>query len=194
MRIIEIPQRWQGRAIVITETTVPMAWFSEDEVRAAERYRLQRRRDEFFLSRAAAKTLAVDVGLATDPRECRIEQRRIADRHLSLSHSAPYAGAAIDAHPVGIDVQVVRDISENAAHLFLTDAEADVMRSLSMADRMIHFWSAKEAAWKQRGGAIETLKRMPIALQSQTADGLRFDSVETVRIGDVVVALTLPTS
>jgi phosphopantetheinyl transferase len=194
MNIIEIPEQWRRRAIVIAESPVPLTWFSQEELRTAEGFRLTRRRDEFLLSRAAAKQLAVDIGLARDAAQCRIEERRIESRHLSISHSAPYAAAAIDAEPIGIDVQVVRPIKESAAHLFLTDEEAAVMRECVLPDRLIHFWCAKEAAWKRRGGEIETLKRVPVKLEVETPRGLHFDTVDTMRIADLVVALTRPTS
>lgn len=193
MNIIEIPEQWRRRAIVIAESPVPLTWFSEDELRVAEGFRLPRRRDEFLLSRAAAKQLAVDIGVVADVAQCRIDQRRIGSRHLSISHSAPYAAAAIDAEPVGIDVQVVRSIRESAAHLFLTDEESAVMRDCVLPDRLIHFWCAKEAAWKRRGGEVATLKRVPLRLEGETPRALHFDTVDTMRIGDLVVALTRPT-
>lgn len=194
MNIIEIPEPWRSRAILIADSPVPLAWFSEEELREAEAFRMPRRRTEFLLSRAAAKALAVELGIAGDVAACRIDRRRIGTRHLSMSHSAGYAAAAIDAHPVGIDVERVRAISENAAHLFLADEEAAVMRACAVPDRMIHFWAAKEAAWKRRGGEIETLKRVPLHLLGESGSGLSFDEVETMRIGDVVVALTRPIS
>jgi phosphopantetheinyl transferase len=194
MNIIEIPEDWRGRAIVVAEAAVPLAWFSEEELRAAEGFKLARRRDEFLLSRAAAKKLAVDLGAAEGVAEIRIEQRRIGAMHLSISHSAPYAAAAIDAIPVGIDVQVVRSIRESAAHLFLSEQESAVMQRCGVPDRLIHFWCAKEAEWKRRGGEVETLKRVPLTLEEETSLGLRFDTVDTLRIGDLVVALTRPTS
>jgi phosphopantetheinyl transferase len=64
------------------------------------------------------------------------------------------------------------------------------MRTVKIPHRLIHYWSAKEAVWKQLGGSVETLKRVPIELESTTADGLTFDRVETRRIQDLVVALT----
>ena len=194
MNIIEIPEDWRGRAIVVAETAIPLAWFTEEELRAAEGFRLARRREEFLLSRAAAKKLAIDLGAAEDVAAIRIEHRRIGAMHLSISHSAPYAAAAIDANPIGIDIQVVRSIRESAAHLFLSEEESAAMQGCGVPDRLIHFWCAKEAAWKRRGGEVETLKRVPIVLEEEVPLGLRFDAVDTRRIGDVVVALTRPTS
>lgn len=194
MRTLPIPRLWTERAIVVAREELSRSWFSEAELEAADAFRLEKRRQEFLLSRAAAKTLALRLGLAKDPAECRIDNRRIGERHLSLSHSAPYAAAAIDAAPVGVDVQVIRPISVSAAHLFLTDEETSVMQSTRLEERMIHFWCAKEALWKRHAGAIETLRRVPLVLRDVRSDGMLFSEVETVRIGDVVVALTLPIS
>jgi phosphopantetheinyl transferase len=191
MKIIDIPAEWRERAIVVLDEPLQMSWFSDEELRAADHYRHEKRRAEFFLSRAAAKQLAVDLGLAPRPEAVRIAgDRRVGPRHVSLSHSAPYAAAAIDEGPVGIDAQVVRDISERAAHLFLSDREEALMQATRIADRMIHFWCAKEAAWKREGGAILTLKGVPLSLEEVSPRGLRFADVETTRVGDLVVALT----
>jgi phosphopantetheinyl transferase len=190
MNEILLPETWRGRAIVIREGDVPAGWFSEEELAEVEAVVRAKRRAEWLLSRAAAKTLAVRLGLAPDPASCRIGQRRIASSHLSLSHSAPYAAAAIDARQIGIDVQVIRPLDERAAHLFLGDDETSAMQTCTLADRLIHFWSAKEAAWKRLGGSVETLKKVPLVLVAEANDGLTFDSVETRRIGDLVIALT----
>ena len=190
MNVLPIPEPWRRRAIVIRETEIPEMWFAPDELETANAFPLAKRRNEWLLSRLAAKRLAIDRGLADDPAACRVEQRRIGDWHLSLSHSGVYAGAAIDSEEVGIDIEVVRPIHERAAHFFLTDDETEVMQSMALADRLIHFWAAKEAAWKRHGGAVDTLKRMQIRFESPTDQGLRFDVVETIRIGELVVALT----
>ena len=194
MNVIEIPEQWRNRAIVVGETAIPLGWFSEEELRTAEGFRLPKRREEFLLSRAAAKQLAVELGAGGEIPQIRIEQRRIGSLHLSLSHSAPYAAAAIDERPVGIDIQVVRPIRESAAHLFLSERESEQMHECVLPDRLIHFWCAKEAVWKRHGGEVETLKRVPLTLEGETPRSLHFDGVDTVRIGNVVVALTRPTS
>jgi len=174
--------------------------FTHDELAIANAFKLAKRRDEWLLSRAAAKQLAIQLGLASDPRSVRSERPTLViddastQWHVSLSHSAPYAAAAIDRHPIGIDIQIVRDLSESASHLFLSDEEADAMRRCAIAHRVIHFWCAKEAAWKQRSHEFTTMKRLPIRLVSASASGLLFDVVETTAMGDLVVALTRPTS
>ena len=109
---------------------------------------------------------------------------------VSFSHSEGYGAAAKDEVAVGIDVQVVREVSERTTHLFLTESETAMMSRCTIAHRLLHFWCAKEAEWKRHGGATVTLKKTPIVLVSESADGLLFDVAETVAIGDVIVALT----
>jgi phosphopantetheinyl transferase (holo-ACP synthase) len=147
-----------------------------------------------------------DVGLVV-PGEFPSEKRRrewILSRtalqmlgpapHSSLSHSGDYAAAAIGDVPVGVDVQEVRPLAEKAAHLFLNDDEEAALHRCTIPHRIIHFFCAKEAAWKARGGAIPTLRQVPLKLKEETATGLLFDSAATYATGDIVVAVTIPTS
>jgi len=115
-------------------------------------------------------------------------------KHVSFSHSEGYGAAAKGESAVGIDVQVVREISERTTHLFLTDDETEMLSRCTIAHRLLHFWCAKEAEWKRHGGVTVTLKKTPIVLLSESRDGLLFDVVETIAIDDVIVALTHPTS
>lgn len=199
MNRIVLPQAWRRRAIVIAGQPEDV-WLSEAEHAAAEAFHAPKRRAEWKLSRVAAKQLAVELGLCASPADCVIDRPRIlvqgreVGAHVSLSHSHGYAAAAIDTQPVGVDAERIREIKDNAAHLFLSDEEAAAARSCRVGYALLHFWAAKEAAWKQREGAIETLKKVPLRLEAETATGLRFDRVETVVIGEIVVALTRPTS
>ena len=169
-------------------------WFSDDEIACVPEFRLEKRRREWVVSRVAAKQLAIERGFCEEPRSCRIKGVSIESGErracVSLSHSDPYVGAAISASPVGIDVQVVRDLPEHAAHLFLTRNEAAVMERCSIEHRILHFWCAKEAAWKALGGSVPTMVNVPIDLESESPAGLRFDTVETFATGEIIVALT----
>jgi len=166
MNVIELPPSWRARAVLVNG--------EPPEIEAPE-FKLEKRRREWMLSRAAAALLP-DA------------------KFVSYSHSEPYAAAAKDEVPVGIDVQVVRDLEEAAAHLFLTEAETEAMSHCTIAHRLIHFWCAKEAEWKRHRGATITLQRTPIVLLEESQEGLRFDVVETLAMDDVIVALTRPTS
>lgn len=162
MNVIELPESWRARAVLVN---------GEPPLIEAPEFKLEKRRREWMLSRAAAALLP-DAPF------------------LSYSHSEPYAAAAKDVVTVGIDVQVVRDIDERTAHLFLTDEETAAMSRCTIAHRLLHFWCAKEAEWKRHRGTTLTLKKTPIALLEERGDGLRFDVAETVAIHDVIVALT----
>ncbi|HET7433740.1 MAG TPA: 4'-phosphopantetheinyl transferase superfamily protein [Thermoanaerobaculia bacterium] len=164
---------WPGRALVVTGEP-DESLFTAGELAKVRAFKLEKRRREWLLSRMAAKQL----GLAP---------------FVSFSHSAPYAAAMIGDAPVGIDVQTIRDVDERTAHLFLTDDETLAMQRCTLAHRLLHFWCAKEAEWKRRGGATETLKRTALALADVKRDGLLFDQVETFAIDDFIVAITRPT-
>jgi 4'-phosphopantetheinyl transferase EntD len=179
--MIELALPWPDRAIVIRDVDDPESWLRADELAIARAFTLEKRRREWMLARVAAKILAGRGGLKPAP-------------HVSFSHSGPWAAAAIDTAPIGIDVEVVRDISEHAARHFLTAEQTAQMESCTIPHRLIHFWCAKEAAWKQRGGAIPFLKGVPLTLERESTNALLFDTAETYAIDNVIVALTPPTS
>ena len=175
-------------------------WFTPDELATANAFHLPKRREEWLRSRTAAKQLAMDRGIVGDPRACTVARPTLlidgaeSSWYVSLSHSRGWAAAAIEARPVGIDLEVVRPIDERAAHLFLREEEAAAMRGCTIADRLLHFWAAKEAAWKQRSGEFGTLKQLALRLIEARESGLLFDAVETFRRDDLVIAITRPTS
>lgn len=150
-------------------------WFDGSELAIANGFERPKRRREWMLSRVALKMLGPAA-------------------YSSLSHSGDYAAAAIGNVPVGVDVQVIRPLSERAAHLFLADDEREAMERCSIADRILHFFCAKEAAWKARGGEVPTLKQIPLKLKEETASGLLFDTAATYATGELIVAITRSTS
>ena len=199
MNIVELPQSWRNRAIVVTHVTPAIDWFTEEEIRDSENFHRERRRDEWLSARMAVKKLAMLRGLASEPRQVRIERPRVLidgvmQLFVSLSHSEHFSAASIDDQPVGIDVQALRDLDERTAKFFLTDVEAKVMRRCAITHRLLHFWCAKEAEWKRRGGEPATLKRVPLVLESETPSSVRFASVETIELDGAIAALTRPTS
>jgi phosphopantetheinyl transferase len=200
MRIVDLPESWRERALVLQWTAADLSglssYFNPTELAAAAAHRLDKRRTEWMLGRIAAKILASQRGLGTDPRRVVVDRPHLlvdgaeSDAFVSLSHSSPFAAAAVDAKPVGIDVQVVREVAESAAHLFLSDEDCDDLHRCAIAHRLLHFWCAKEAAFKRLLGEATTLKRVPLRLESETDFSLRFDSVETFAGEGIIVALT----
>lgn len=188
-------KRW-----LIVRDRYDLSYFTDDELEAANAFRLQKRRDEWLLARFAAKKLALELGVVSDPRACRVARPALlvdgapSPWFVSISHSAPYAAVALDRVPVGIDIQVVRELPEHAAHLFLSDEETAAMQRCTIADRILHFWGAKEAAFKQRSGELTTLRQLPLVLREEHANGLEFDLSTTRRLDDSILSLTPPIS
>ena len=169
-----LPAGWRRRACVVYGIEEPERWFD-----AIPEFKTPKRRLEWMLSRIAEKELRL-LG-ANGP-------------HVSYSHSGAYGAAAVGNAPVGIDVEIIRPLSPGTAHLFLSPSEEEVMAQCRTEHALLHFWSAKEARWKQLGGRVPTLKRVPLTLLEEREDGLLFDYAETRRTESVVVALTRPTS
>jgi len=174
MKIVPLPEGWRGRAMIVSDVADPESWFE-----SVPSFPRPKRRMEWMLSRIA---------------EMELRRRGGSGDCVSFSHSGKYGAAAVGGHPVGIDVEVLREISESAAHLFLNEDETEAMKRCTIANPLLHFWSAKEAEWKRLGGSSPTLKSVRLRLESERADGLRFQGVETFAIDDLVAALTLPTS
>jgi len=198
MRRASIPEAWQQRALVLRDVHRPERWFRDDEMAVANAFKLPKRRNEWLLSRVAAKKLALEQGYAHDPLAIAIDLTRLRaggrEFRVSLSHSGGYGAAAIDTQPVGIDIEMPRVLREGTAHLFLTDLETAQMHRCRIQNALLHFWSAKEAAWKRLEGAAATLKSVPLRLVREREDGLDFEDVETFASDAFVAALTRPTS
>jgi phosphopantetheinyl transferase len=175
------------------------SWFTQAELAIADSFKLPSRREEWLHVRVAAKQLAMNLGLTSDPHAIAIDRPFViidgacSEWRVSLSHSHPYAGAAIAREPIGIDVQLVRELDERAAHLFLTPREIGQLQRCTLPHRILHFWCAKEAAWKQRSDEFLTLRQVPLELLDERAGALSFEAVETVAIDDLIVAVTRPT-
>ena len=175
MRLVPLPEAWSLRACVVAEVDDPRAWFTAEEMAIVDRFERPKRREEWMLSRIAEKEL---------------RRRGARGAFVSYSHRAAFGAAAVGAEPVGIDVEIARAIRLDSARFFLTDGEAADVRRCAIDLALLHFWCAKEAAWKQRGGALPTLKRVPLRLLRETDRGLLFDAVETCAVDDVIVAVT----
>jgi phosphopantetheinyl transferase len=194
MRRAALPESWQSRALVLRDVHRPDRWFRADEMAVADAFKLPKRRNEWLLSRVAAKKLAMELGYAHDPLAITIDLTRMRaggrELRVSLSHSGGYGAAAIDVQPVGIDIETPRVVRPQTAHFFLTDLEIAQMHRCRIDNALLHFWSAKEAAWKRLGGDVTTLKKVPLRLIREREDGVDFENVETFVSDAFVAALT----
>lgn len=78
-------------------------------------------------------------------------------QHLSLSHTPVFAGAMLShLTPVGIDLEIVNPKIERIAHKFLREDEINSIQENEKIEKLILYWSAKEALYKLYGkGGIE---------------------------------------
>lgn len=197
---IALPESWRDRALVLEWSDDDIdrsiagglaSWFSDDELATADAFPRPRRREEWLLSRYTLKRLAVARGFVDNPRLLAVTRPRLASgQWISISHSHGLAAAAMDDAPVGVDVERVRSIDEHVARHFMIDGEIEAMQRCTLPHRVLHWWCAKEAAWKQQGGEIRFLKQVPLELEEETATALRFRGVETFATGESIVALT----
>jgi phosphopantetheinyl transferase len=181
---------------LIVRDVYDTSFFNGAELDTAKAFKLPKRRDEWLLARFAAKRLALQLGIVDDPRACEVARPMLLVRgepvswFISVSHSAPYAAAALAREPVGIDVQVVREMKYAAAHLFLSDDETAAAKRCTLEHALLHFWCGKEAAWKRRSDEFDTLRQLPLRLVEERVDGLLFDQAETRLDDDLIVAVT----
>lgn len=204
---IEVPGRFATMVSIVAAEEAPDAteWLDPAEREIGESIPHGGRRNEWILARVAAKKLAIQLGLCTEPGECVIPTRGVVPDlrirgvvsalHLSISHSAHLAAAAISAGPVGIDIQVRRPVDPRSRRFFLRDDEEASLGSED-PDELLELWSAKEAALKAGG---VRLYREVFLVEDPGLDGRAFTfragptggRVDTVWLDDRRVVLAL---
>lgn len=71
---------------------------------------------------------------------------------LSITHTALFAGAIVsDKHEVGIDLEMITPKVERIAPKFLKPEELDAIQPEEKIEKLILYWSAKEALYKLHG-------------------------------------------
>lgn len=72
--------------------------------------------------------------------------------NVSLTHTAIYAGAMLShKHIVGMDIEMIRPKIERIAHKFLRQDEIEAIHPDEKLEKLILYWSAKEALYKLHG-------------------------------------------
>jgi 4'-phosphopantetheinyl transferase len=72
--------------------------------------------------------------------------------HISLSHSFDYAAVMISKkHPVGIDIEQIKDKVERIAHKFMLPQEMGFIKEEHKIQQLYACWCAKEAVYKCNG-------------------------------------------
>ena len=206
MKVFPVPTEWSRTLCVVSDVAENEreAFLTPDELTRLRGFARERRQMEWSASRIAVKLLAIGRGLCSDPKHCSVTSSyqkpvlRIGDGtdpyHVSISHSSGAGAAAIDRAPIGIDIQKLRDIKPRATKFFLKETELEQLDRTTVPNRMIHFWCAKEAAYKLKAGR-GWLKRVTIDLRDQSDEGLSFSlsypvegTVNTFWIGEDFIA------
>lgn len=77
---------------------------------------------------------------------------------FNISHCAEGVAAAVDAEPIGIDVQEIGNYNERVAKRFFTDGERKkINASPDKAKAFTRIWTLKESAIKNEGKALVNL-------------------------------------
>jgi 4'-phosphopantetheinyl transferase len=90
--------------------------------------------------------------------------------HFNVSHSGDWVVCAVDAHPVGIDVEQVNPISLSVADRVLTPGERQELNRLPEQTRLggfFDFWTLKESYVKAVGrGLNQPLQSFSVTLEN----------------------------
>ncbi len=88
--------------------------------------------------------------------------------HFNLTHSHGLAALAVARFPVGVDIEAVRPVEDDLAHVVFSPAELDEFAKLPPAQRRLAFflgWTRKEAVVKALGSGLHApLDRFSVAL------------------------------
>lgn len=155
---------------------------SPDERERAARFRFEKDRLRFTLSRAALRTL-LGLYLESSPASVRLTQNSFGKPflagqtgrgplHFNASHSKEMALYAFSAeHEVGVDVEHVRAelASDEIAQHFFSRREVEALRGVAAEMRTRAFfdcWARKEAYVKARGkGLSYPLDKFAVSLE-----------------------------
>lgn len=75
-----------------------------------------------------------------------------SSHHISISHTAQYAAVIVcEKNQVGVDLELVNPKVERIAHKFLYPEEIAAIRPEQKIEKMILYWSVKEALYKLYG-------------------------------------------
>lgn len=140
-------------------------WFAEFPP-AQQQKILELRRTESRVSRLCAHRLALEMlsaaaglpmaALVIEADPLGKPQVKNAPLHFNLSHSGDFVACAVDARPVGVDIEVIRPVRTALAARVCCPEELDYAAPGGTLDpvRFFALWTAKEALLKYRGTGI----------------------------------------
>lgn len=204
MRFLEIPSGWSSIVRIVEDAGEREIeeLLDLDERNEIASLRAVQRHGERAASRVAAKSLALERGFVDLPSRIRFtksDERPVVlvdgvepMLFVSFSHTAGIGAAALHDAPVGLDLEHERVIDPRATKFFLRGDELAHAASSGVENALLHWWCAKEAAFKLAADH-PTLLQVPLALECESAAGLVLrgphgSRVETVRLSASLVA------
>ena len=81
---------------------------------------------------------------------------------FSISHSGDYAAVIFDSQPIGLDIEVLRQIDVRLKKRICTDSDLLFLKDGKSAEeenlRLLKIWTAKEGYFKKTGSGITDFK------------------------------------
>ena len=84
----------------------------------------------------------------------------INNTFFSISHSGDFVCVAIDSVPIGVDIEVIRDINPAVIKKVCSDSDLIFLESGDETLNFFKIWTAKEAYFKMVGTGIRGLKEI----------------------------------
>jgi putative transcriptional regulator len=209
MRIVEVPEAWRTRVRIVAGVAAEELerFLTPRERDDLEELKVPARRLERAASRIAGKMVADEVFGIRNPTQ--VEFVKDGDRPVALlrgepapfsvsfTHSHGLGAAALGEAPVGVDLEKFRPIRPEMTRFFLSDAELAVAAGIDLPHPLLHYWAAKEAAFKA-DGRFPTLLKVPLELVRAGLSGLTlgiagtsFLVETTILDGEFVAALAV---
>jgi phosphopantetheinyl transferase len=136
------------------------SWLTEEERRCVASFGHPERRTSFVMGRAAAR-LAAAAYLGRTPESIEIEVADSGavkvggeDLFLSIAHSGSFAAAAVFDCPVGVDLEMERDVPPKLFDRIGSSSDQLVLTQLGLPNAALACWTLKEAVLKGMGTGL----------------------------------------
>ncbi len=157
------------------------ALLSAEERKRLQSFGLAKRRREFVLGRAAARTLLAErLGAAPTEVVLRVANDGCVealgcDISLSITHAGPHAVAAIARRPVGVDLETIQPRHPGLPRFLLHPDEHHLLDTLpfEQTHALILCWTLKEATLKGLRTGFR-LSPKKLRLEIEAGDGIAF--------------------
>ncbi len=159
---------------------------SEDEITRADRFYQKLHRHRFIAGRGILRSILANY-LGIEPSQVQFEYESLGKPILAegygekrvsfnLSHSQGLGLCAVSCehHPLGIDLEYIRPMSDllSLAKQFFAPSEYDLIQSLPPQEKQelfFRYWTCKEAYLKATGVGLSKLREIEITLNPRNS-------------------------